>query len=335
VCPCVFREALARDGQGGPDWGKLKKGKAIAKGPGNPGLQYQLKHFELVGEGQVKQFDQPQAVELLGLAPGEISGRRISSGAGPGEGLEGDDGRGLTAGTSKAGGKDRKTSRMGLVTFTKPVADVTVHEGKTATFECNISDAEATVKWYVNDQAVPSQRAQILGIGKNRRLVLKDCLLKENDSKVTCELDEETKSHGQLYVKEAPFEFTDPLKNLKAKRGLKCEFQCTCNKLNVTLEWLKDGQPITDIKEEVDEYIHRLIIPSTQDKDKGVYVAKFQDVQTECQMDVLGKYNEKQNFYFVIINCYQNSEDEQSQLKPLTGKRYRLASSRNSLASIK
>ncbi len=297
---CVFREALARDGQSGPDWGKLKKGKAIAKGPGDPGWQYQLKHFELLGEGQVKQFDQPQAVELLGLAPGEITGRRSSSGTGPGEGLEGDDRRGSTAGTSKPGAKDRKASRMGLVTFTKLLADVTVHEGKTATFECNISDGETAVKWFINDQPVPSQRAQILGIGKNRRLVLKDCLLKENNSKVTCELDEETKSHAQLFVKEAPFEFTEPLKNLKAKRGVKCEFECTVNKLNIALEWFKDGQPITDIKEQVDGYVHRLIIPNTQDKDKGIYVAKFQDVQTECQVDVLGMYREEKKSYFLL-----------------------------------
>jgi hypothetical protein len=284
---CVFREALARSGQGGPDWGKLKKGKAIAKGPGDPGWQYQLKHFELVGEGQVKQFDQPQAVDLVGLAPGEFPGRRTSSAAGTGEGFEGDDGHGLSAGTSKTG-KDRKTSRLGLVTFTKLLANVTVHEGKTATFECNISEAEATVKWFINDQPVSNQRAQTLGIGKNRRLVLKDCLLNENDSKVTCELDEATKSHAQLFVTEAPFEFTDPLKNFKAKRGVKCELQCTVNKLNITLEWFKDGQPITNIKEEVDGYIHKLIILNTQDKDKGVYVAKYQDVQTEGQVDVLG-----------------------------------------------
>jgi hypothetical protein len=266
----------------------LKKGQARAKGPGDPGWQYQLKHFELTGEGQVKQYDQAQAVDLIGLAPGEITRRRSRSGAGTGEGFEDDDGRGLTAGTATAG-KDRKASRLGLVTFTKPLTNITINEGKNAAFECNISEAEAPVTWFINDQPVPTQRAQTLSIGKTRRLVLKDCQLNENDSKITCVLDEATKTNAQLFVKEESFDFTDKLKNLKIKRGEICELQCAVNKPNIALQWFKDGQPITDIKEEVDGLIHKLIIPNTEDKDKGVYVAKYQDLQTEGHVEVLGK----------------------------------------------
>jgi len=271
----ICREALTHEGQGGPDWGKLKKGKAIAKGPGDPGWQYQLKHFELTGEGQVKQYDLAQAADL-GLAPGELAGRRSRSGTG--EGLEGDDGR----------GKDRQKARLGLVTFTKPLTNITVNEGKNAAFECNISEAETPVTWFINDQPVPSQRAQTLSIGKTRRLVLKECLLNENNSTITCVLDEATKTNAQLFVKEEPFEFTDKLKNLKIKRSEKCELQCTVNKQNIALQWFKDGQLITNIKEEVDGLIHKLIIPNTEDKDKGVYVAKYQDLQTEGHVEVLG-----------------------------------------------
>jgi hypothetical protein len=283
----IFREALARDGEGGPDWGKLKKGKAKSKGPGDPSWQYQLKHFELTGEGQVKQYDQAQAVDLVGLAPGELAGRRSRSGTGTGEGLEGDDGRGLGAGTSTTG-KDRQKARLGLVTFTKPLTNITVNEGKNAAFECNISEAETSVTWFINDQPVPSQRAQTLSIGKTRRLVLKECLLNENNSTITCVLDEATKTTAQLFVKEEPFDFTDKLKNLKIKRGDKCELQCTVNKPNIVLQWFKDGQPITHIKEEIDGLIHKLIIPNAEDKDKGIYIAKYQDLQTEGHVEVLG-----------------------------------------------
>jgi len=281
-------EALARDGQGGPDWGKLKKGKAIGKGPGDPGLQYKLKHFELTGEGQVKQFEQPEAVELLGLPPGELARRRSRSGTGTGEGSEGDDdGRGAGKGTARTG-KDRKSTRLGLVTFTKSLADVTVFEGKTATFETYISEIEPSVTWLVNDQPVANERAQILSVGKTRRLVWKDCSLKEDNSTITCILDEETKSTAQLFVKEAPFAFTDELTNLKVKRGDPCTLQCAVNKLNIVLQWFKDGQLITNIQEEVDGFLHRLIIPKTEDKDKGVYTAKYEDLQTEGNVDVLG-----------------------------------------------
>ncbi|CAF4747141.1 unnamed protein product, partial [Rotaria sp. Silwood1] len=280
-------EALQREGAGGPDWGKLKKGKAKAKGPSDPGWQYKLKHFELTGATEVTQYEQPQDVDLVGLSPSELAARRSRGGADGGEGLEGDDGRGLNASTSTAA-KGRKVSRLGLVTFTKPLANVTVFEGKLATFECNISEAEASVTWLINDQPVSNQRGQILAIGKTRRLNLKDCLLNENNSTITCVLDEATKTTAQLFVKEEPFDFVDKLKNLKIKHGDKCELQCTVNKPNIALQWFKDGNLITDIKEEVDGLIHKLIIPNIEDKDKGAYVAKYQDIQTEGHVEVLG-----------------------------------------------
>jgi hypothetical protein len=279
---------MAREGEAGPDWGKLRKGKGRPKGPGDPGWQYQLKHFELTGDAQRKQYDKGQSGDLTGLSPSDYMGRRSRSGTGTGDGLEGDDGRGL--GVPKSGtGKDRRPSRLGLVTFTKPLSDITVHEGKNAAFECHISEGEALVTWYINDQPVPSQRAQTLSVGKVRRLVLKDCSLNENNSKITCALDEATKTSGQLFVKEEPFDFTDKLKNLKIKRGDKCELQCAVNKPNVALEWFKDGKPITDIKEQVDGLVHKLIIPKTEDKDKGVYTAKFHEAQTEGHVEILGK----------------------------------------------
>jgi hypothetical protein len=292
-----FREALAREREPGPDWGKLRKGKGKPKGPGDPGWQYQLKHFELTGDAQLKKYNKGEGGDLIGLSPSDFSGRRSRSGTGTGNDLEGDDGLGL-GGLKPVSGKDRRSSRLGLVTFTKPLSNITVHEGKNAAFECNVSDDSAPVTWYINDQPVPTQRAQTLSIGKVRRLVLKDCQLNENDSKITCALDEATKTNAQLFVKEEPFDFTEKLKNLKIKRGDKCELQCAVNKPNIALQWFKDGKPITDIKEQVDGLTHKLIIPKTEDKDKGVYVAKYQDAQTEGHVEILGMVL----IFFLLIN---------------------------------
>lgn len=283
------REALQREREGGPDWGKLRKGKGKPKGPGDPGWQYQLKHFDLTGDAQLRKFDKGQSGDLQGLSPSDYAGRRSRSGTGISDDLDGGDGRGL--GGSKSGpGKGRGAPRLGLVTFTKPLTNITVHEGKNAAFECNVSEGEAPVTWYINDQPVPPQRAQTLAIGKVRRLVLKDCQLNENDSKITCTLDEATKTEAQLLVKEEPFDFTEKLKNLKIKRGDKCELQCSVNKPNIALQWFKDGKPITDYQEKVDGLVHRLIIPITEDKDKGLYTAKYEDLQTEGHVEILGKF---------------------------------------------
>ena len=296
------REATQRGGQGGVDWGKLKKGKAIAKGPGDPSLQYQLKHFEMTGDAQAKQYEQVQSVDLLGLAPGELGDRRRSrSGQGTGEEFEGDDGRGLKSTSGKAG-KGRPANRLGTVTFLKTVTDITVMEGKTAAFECAVSNVEATVTWLVNDQPPPSDRVQILAVGKTRRLVLQRCALNEDQWIITAVLDEITKSSGTLFVQEAPFEFVEPLKPMKAKRGQDCELQCTVNKLNVALQWFKDDQPITHLKEQVDGFIHKLLLPKMQEQDKGVYMAKFEDVQTDAPVDVLSMF-----FYLSLISFLPSS----------------------------
>ena len=289
-------EALQREREGGPDWGKLRKAKGKPKGPGDPGWQYQLKHFELTGDAQRKTFDKLEPGDLQGLSPSDYARRRSRSGTGTGDDLGDDDGRGL-GGSKPGAGKGRGGPRSGLYTYAKPLSNITVHEGKNAAFECNVSEPEAPVTWYINDQPVPAQRAQTLAIGKVRRLVLKDCQLNENDSKITCALDEATKTDAQLFVKEEPFDFTEKLKNLKVKRGDKCELQCAVNKPNIALQWFKDGKPITDNKETVNGLVHKLTIPIAEDKDKGVYTAKYEDLQTEGNVEVLGK------FLLFVLNC--------------------------------
>ncbi|CAM4905811.1 unnamed protein product [Rotaria socialis] len=280
-------ESIQRSQDAGPDWGKLKKGKGKPKGPGDPGWQYQLKHFNLTGDAQSINFNTGEAGDLVGLSPSNYNRRPARMGGAGGDNAQDGDGHGL--GVPKSGtGKDRRASRLPPATFTKPLSNITVHEGKNAAFECNVSEAEAPVTWYINDQPISSQRVQTLSIGKTRRLVLKDCVLNENNSTITCALDETTKTSGQLIVKEEPFDFTDKLKNLKIKRGDKCELQCTVNKPNIVLQWLKDGKPITDFQEQVDGLVHKLIIPITEDKHKGVYVAKYLDVQTEGHVEILG-----------------------------------------------
>jgi hypothetical protein len=83
------------------------------------------------------------------------------------------------------------------------------------------------------------------------------------------------------------------------------------NKPNIALQWFKDGKPITDIKEQVDGLVHKLIIPKTEDKDKGVYTAKYQDLQTEANVEVLGKFL-KMICFFIIIDYFVNKKVHQS-----------------------
>lgn len=74
--------------------------------------------------------------------------------------------------------------------FTKPLTDVTVPEHKLAVFETAVSDVNAQVVWFFNgqqvDQMATKKRFGILSLGNFRRLNVRNCLLHESDSVVTC-----------------------------------------------------------------------------------------------------------------------------------------------------
>ncbi|CAF4821611.1 unnamed protein product, partial [Rotaria socialis] len=111
----------------GPDWGKLKKGKGKPKGPGDPGWQYQLKHFNLTGDAQSINVNTGEAGDLVGLSPSNYNRRPARMGGAGGDNAQDGDGHGF--GVPKSGtGKDRRASRLPPATFTKPLSNITVHE---------------------------------------------------------------------------------------------------------------------------------------------------------------------------------------------------------------
>ena len=62
-------------------------------------------------------------------------------------------------------------------------------EHKLGIFECSVSDVSASVDWYVNDEPVTKltkSKYQILSIGVFRRLAIRNCLLPETNSLITC-----------------------------------------------------------------------------------------------------------------------------------------------------
>ena len=62
-------------------------------------------------------------------------------------------------------------------------------EHKLGVFECSVSDATASVDWYVNNELVSQLnkvKYQVLSIGVFRRLAIRNCLLNETNSLITC-----------------------------------------------------------------------------------------------------------------------------------------------------
>jgi hypothetical protein len=70
-------------------------------------------------------------------------------------------------------------------------------------FECAVSDLQAEVSWYFNDQNVENmqtkKRFQILSIGEFRRIAIRNCLIHESNSKVSCKWGN-LETSGKLFV---------------------------------------------------------------------------------------------------------------------------------------
>ena len=71
-----------------------------------------------------------------------------------------------------------------------PLTDITVPEHKLAVFETAVSDVDGQVVWFFNGQKVSEmatrKRFGVLSIGNFRRLNVRNCLMHENDSEITC-----------------------------------------------------------------------------------------------------------------------------------------------------
>ncbi len=140
-----------------------------------------------------------------------------------------------------------------------------------------------------------------LSIGFFRRLNVRNCLLHESDSIVTCRWGD-LETSAKLFLIDCPFIFTDSLKDKKVPKNTDVSLSChITNNLapqEVTFKWKKNGQPI-DIESLPEKYeytiegdLHKLTIKSTVKKDEAkyeIYLVEPEeyDVSSECKLQVI------------------------------------------------
>ena len=83
--------------------------------------------------------------------------------------------------------------------FTKLLENLTIPEHKLGVFECSVSNQNANVNWYINSLPISGKKYQVLNLGLFRRLNIRNCLLNENDSLVTCKWGT-LETSAKLYV---------------------------------------------------------------------------------------------------------------------------------------
>ncbi|KAK3103159.1 hypothetical protein FSP39_016894 [Pinctada imbricata] len=174
--------------------------------------------------------------------------------------------------------------------FMKQLEDVEGMEREKAIFECDVNDPEAEVHWYKADgkEVVPGGKYEIQKDGFKRRLIVKNCHMRD-DGKYTCKvLDKETSAC--LFV-EPDIKFFKKLENKREKEKGTLVLECkAANPHNQPVKWLKDGKPINKDDPRVEVVrkgeTHKLVISNLKREDAGLYACQVGERSTKSDVIV-------------------------------------------------
>lgn len=187
--------------------------------------------------------------------------------------------------------------------FTKPLTDITVPEHKMGVFETALSNAEGTVTWHFNgqqvDQMQTKRRFNQIALGNFRRLTVKNCLMHENDSQVTCKWGH-LETSAKLFLVDCPFIVSDGLKDKKVQSKsdvtLSCHITNNLAPQEIKLAWKKNGTEL-DLAAQADKYeyvvegdTHRLVVRAATKKDEAeyeIYLVEPEDFEVTSKCKVI------------------------------------------------
>ncbi|XP_038047566.1 titin-like, partial [Patiria miniata] len=189
---------------------------------------------------------------------------------------------------------DRKTSAELLVDEAEPeitvsMQDVKVSEDQEATFVCELDKDTSDVVWLKNGKKIEEDdtKFEVQRKGRRHSLIVKDIGL-EDAANYTCKVGRK-ESSASLIVEEKPIEFTEPLQALQASPGDTSTFECTLNKDNVDVVWMRNGKEIKPTDHFVikkDGKHHQLTVKGVQFDDDAEYTVKVKDVESKSSLVV-------------------------------------------------
>lgn len=171
----------------------------------------------------------------------------------------------------------------------KPLNDVTVTEGETATFTVELDKGDALIKWYKNGKEIQFDDRTVLTIDGKRQTVTIKKSRPADEAEYSLKVGEQT-SKAKLTVEEPLVEFTLRLPDVTlATKNTDAEFTVKLSKPDVEVTWYKKGQPIKPNKKHevfVEGTIRRLVIHDAQDEDAGEISCTAANVTTSTNLCV-------------------------------------------------
>lgn len=171
----------------------------------------------------------------------------------------------------------------------KPLEDVTVTEGETATFTVELDKEDALVKWFKDGKELPlTERIQSSTDGKHQTITIKKA--KPSDmGEYSVQVGEQT-SKAKLTVEEPLVDFVLRLPDVTlATKNADAEFTVELSKPDVELTWFKKGKPIKPNKKHevfVEGTVRRLVIHNADDEDAGEISCQAANVTSNTKLCV-------------------------------------------------
>uniref|UniRef100_A0A8C3F5I9 Titin n=1 Tax=Chrysemys picta bellii TaxID=8478 RepID=A0A8C3F5I9_CHRPI len=156
--------------------------------------------------------------------------------------------------------------------FTKNLPNIEVNETDTVKFICEVSKPGAEVTWFKGDKELPEGgRYEQIVDGRKRILVIHNARLDDADE-YSCRKNNICSTF--IFTELEDLRIVVPLEDIETMEKKSVTFWCKVNRLNVTLQWTKNGEEVTfdrRILYKVDKYKHSLIIKDCGFIDEGEY----------------------------------------------------------------
>ncbi|XP_078455386.1 obscurin [Lampetra planeri] len=137
----------------------------------------------------------------------------------------------------------RLTVTEPAVTFTRQLLDVRCPEKSSASLECEVSKANAEVKWFKDDAELkPGKRHRILAQGRKRSLVVPRAEIGDSGSYACRAGDHVTAATLAVHARDV--QFVRPLASVEVREKEDAAFTCEVSHDEVDGCWLRDGKPL-------------------------------------------------------------------------------------------
>uniref|UniRef100_A0AAY5K7F1 non-specific serine/threonine protein kinase n=1 Tax=Esox lucius TaxID=8010 RepID=A0AAY5K7F1_ESOLU len=175
-----------------------------------------------------------------------------------------------------------------VIGLLRPLNDVTVTAGETATFECELSYEGIDVEWFLGGTKLePSERVVTRAEGKTHTLTLRDVKISEaGEVKLTAK---DFQTDARLHVNEPPVEFTKPLEDQTVEEEATAILECEVSRENAEVLWFQDSQEIRKTKKYdivAEGCKRRLIIHGCTLDDSKTYTCDASEFKTSCFLNV-------------------------------------------------